>query len=73
MVISTDQMRDKLRKACKAAGSQTAWAKANGLSTVYISDALSGRRPIGEGIASKLGYEPVTMYKRIAPPRLRSH
>lgn len=52
-----------LRDACEAAGSQKAWANANGVSTAYVSDVLAGRRDPGEGIAKAFGLRPVTMYE----------
>ena len=64
-MISTDEMRQVLREACEVAGSQSAWAKANGLSSAYVSDVLAGRREPGKSIAQVFGYEPVTMYKEL--------
>ena len=64
-MISTTEMRRLLREACKAAGSQRAWAKAKGMSDAYISDCLAGRREPGESIAKALGYRPVTMYEAV--------
>ena len=61
-MISTDEMRRLLREACKAAGSQRAWAKAHRMSDAYVSDCLAGRRAPGDSIARALGYRPVTMY-----------
>ena len=51
-----------LQAACKEAGSQRAWARANGVSDAYVSDCLAGRREPGDSIARALGYRPVTMY-----------
>ena len=64
-MISTDEMRRLLREACKAAGNQRAWAKANGVSDTYVSDCLAGRREPGDSIARALGYKPVTMYMEL--------
>jgi Na+-translocating ferredoxin:NAD+ oxidoreductase RNF subunit RnfB len=66
---NADEMRVMLRAACDAAGSQTAWARANGVSTAYVNDCLAGRREIGESIAKAMGYQPVRMYKEM--PRHR--
>ena len=62
-MISTTEMRRLLREACKAAGSQRAWAKAHRMSDAYVSDCLAGRREPGDSIARALGYRPVTMYE----------
>jgi hypothetical protein len=62
MMLSADQMRRKLREACKEAGSQKAWAKQNGVSAAYVSDCLAGRREIGESISRKFGKVPTTVY-----------
>ena len=61
-MISAKQMRERLRRACKEAGGQKAWADANGVSAQYVCDCLKGRREIGESIARPLGMVPVTVY-----------
>lgn len=48
----------ELRNACKAAGGQSAWAKAHGVSPQYVSDVLRGKPP-GDAILSALGIERV--------------
>lgn len=57
-----------LREACETAGSQKAWAAANGVSTAYVSDVLAGRRDPGEGIAKAFGLKPITVYVPLTPP-----
>ena len=64
-MISVDDLRKMLRDACEAAGSQKAWAKANGLSITYVSDVLAGRREPGKGIAQAFGFKPITVYVEI--------
>lgn len=39
-VITEEQMRDRLRQACKAAGGQAAFARSAGASPAYVSDVL---------------------------------
>lgn len=63
-LLTEDDLRIKLRKACEAAGSQKVWAEQNDLSPQYVTDALLGRRGIGDGIAHRLGYEKVVRYGR---------
>ncbi len=61
---TADHIRALLRKAVETAGSQKLWAQLAGLSPQYVCDVLAGRREPGGSIAHKLGYEPVTMYRR---------
>ena len=62
--ISLGEMRSALRAAVKDAGSQKAWAIANGVSEQYVSDCLRGCRTIGFSISEVFGYEPITVYVR---------
>lgn len=67
-------MREALRQMVADAGSQTACAKALGVSPQYLGDCLKGRREIGKSIAAPLGYEPMTVYvptNAEAPARAR--
>lgn len=57
-----------IRKAAKQAGSQSALAKQLGVSEPYLSDVLNERRDPGESILTPLGYERVTVYRRLKPP-----
>lgn len=43
---------------------QTAWAKANGVSPAYVSDILAGRREPGKLVLDALGLERVVTYRR---------
>lgn len=52
----------RLRKACADAGSQKAWAEANGVSGAYVNDVLQSRREPGESILSALGLRKVVRY-----------
>ena len=52
-----------LQAACKKAGTQAAWAKANGISAAYVTDVLSGKRNAGAKILSALGVEKVVTHK----------
>ena len=54
-VLTEEQMRDRLRQACKAAGGQAAFARSAGASPAYVSDVLSGKRLAGPKISSALG------------------
>ena len=58
--ITEYQMREVLRKACDAAGSQLAWAEANGFSPSFVSDVLKKKRGISEELLKALGYLKLT-------------
>ena len=58
-------LRERLRRACREAGSQTLWAAAHGVSDQYVSDILKGRRGMSATIAGHLGFRRVTVYARL--------
>ena len=64
--ISRDPVAE-LYAACKAAGSQKAWADTNGLSPQYVCDVLQGRREPGDSILSALGLKKVVTYHAATP------
>jgi DNA-binding transcriptional regulator YdaS (Cro superfamily) len=59
-----DDVVAMLRRECRKAGSQAAWAQAHGLSAVYVSDVCSGRRAPAAAILTALGLERVVTYRR---------
>jgi hypothetical protein len=65
-MMSVDDVREKLKDACRKAGSQSAWAKAHGLSQAYVNDTISGRREPGNSILESLGLQRIVKY---APAR----
>lgn len=52
----------RLRRACREAGNQQAWAAANGVSPTYLSDVLNARREPGDAILGALGLRKITRY-----------
>ena len=40
--FTADQVRDRLRKACEAAGGQAAWARKHDVTRAYVSAVLNG-------------------------------
>jgi len=52
----------RLRAACRAAGSQQAWAQANGISPQYVCDVLTARREPGDSVLRALGLRKITRY-----------
>lgn len=53
-MLNIEEMRNLLRSACKTAGSQLAWAKANDISPQFVSDVLKGYRGPSESMLSAL-------------------
>lgn len=62
--MTLDDVLDLLRRECRSAGSQTAWARAHGVTLAYVNDVLVGRRKPGESILRGLGVEKVVSYRR---------
>lgn len=58
-------VRELLRKACEAAGSDRAWALEHKLSAQYVGDVKNGKRSIGPAILKALGLSAVTTYRRL--------
>lgn len=63
--MTRTQVLALLRRECKRAGGQTAWAQAHGLSQAHISNVLTGKRPFGAGVLDKLELERVVTYRRV--------
>ena len=63
--ITQEALTEELRKMV-GASTMTAVAKEAGVSIVYISEILSGRRPLGPKVAEFLGYERKVIYLKIA-------
>lgn len=57
--LTEAQFLDVLRKACREAGSQSAWAKQNDLSPGFVCDVLTGRRAVTDTILKAVGYEAI--------------
>lgn len=56
-----------LADACAAAGSQQAWACANGISPQFVCDVLQGRRAPSDRLARALGYRRVVSFEKVQP------
>lgn len=52
----------RLRRECREAGGQSAWAKAHGVSPQYVCDVLNARREPGDMILAALGLRRVVRY-----------
>lgn len=53
----------RLSAACKAAGSQRAWAEKHGVSPAYVCDVINARRDPGQSILNALGLARVVRYR----------
>lgn len=62
--MDQSKVLERLRAAVLLAGSQTAFAAQNSLSTGYVSDVLAGRREPGAKILRALGVERRVVYQR---------
>lgn len=58
-------VRERLRLACKKAGSQSAWADSHGVSAAYVCDVLFERRAPGPALLSALKLERAMMYREV--------
>jgi len=58
----------RLRRECDEAGSQKAWAEANGVSGAYVNDVLQARREPGDSILRALGLKKVVRYVEVRKP-----
>lgn len=63
-IMTADDVRNMLRKACEAAGSATAWAEKNDISLQYVSDVLNSRRAPGPKALRALGLIGEMTYRR---------
>lgn len=64
--MTTSDVRDLLRQACDASGSQQAWAQEHGVSPQYVGDVLMGRREPGDKILGGLQLRKIVTYERVA-------
>lgn len=62
-------VRGDLRRACAAAGGQSAFARANGVSAQYVGDVLAGKRRPGPGICAALGYVRLVRFHKSTIPK----
>ncbi len=59
LVFDDDDVVQLLRTAIEREGSQIAFAKHHGINRTYLNMVLSGKRPVGDGIAETLGLHKV--------------
>lgn len=66
-VEGADKVRRALVTAAKANGSQATLARSMGRSISSLGPMISGEKPISDVVARALGFERVTVYRRIKP------
>ncbi len=64
-MLDHDQLLSLIKKQIREAGSQKALAYRWGISQQHLSDVLTRRRMPNKKMLDALGYDEVTMYKRI--------
>lgn len=57
MVVSDQQLRQRIEDRIAEVGSQGAWARHLGVSGVYISHVMSGRRRASAKVLADIGME----------------
>lgn len=62
--MNIETVREILKKACDAEGSQRAWATYYELSPAFVSEVINGGRKPSQNILDILGLEKVTSYRR---------
>jgi DNA-binding transcriptional regulator YdaS (Cro superfamily) len=56
-VVSDEQLRERIRDRIAEVGSQGAWARHLGVSDVYVSHVMSGRRRASAKVLADIGLE----------------
>jgi len=64
MVMKKDDVVKLLAREVGKAASRRQWARATGISSVYVDDVLNGRREPGKAILDALGLVRVVTYRR---------
>lgn len=55
--LREEEVVARLKAACAAAGGQSAWAAAHGVSVPYVHDVCRGRRGPGDSVLRGLGLQ----------------
>jgi hypothetical protein len=62
-MLTEQQVIERLRGACDAAGGQNKFARAHKFTPAYVHDVLHGRRAPADRILAALGLERVVIYR----------
>lgn len=63
--MTADELRKRVWTACEAAGSRRAFAKAHGISPVYLGEILNGTREPGPLLLRVMGYRKRVVYEPV--------
>ena len=63
--LTEKQVIARIRAACKAAGSNRAFAEICGISTTYLQYVLAGERPPTEAVLAPIHIQRTTEYREI--------
>lgn len=64
-MLTEQEVIERLRAACIAAGGQKAFARAHGLTPGYVHDVLHSKRAPADRILTAIGIERITIYREI--------
>ena len=62
IIMTSFDVCSLLRRRCREAGGQSAWANAHGVSPQYVCDVLKARREPGDMILAALGLRRIVRY-----------
>jgi transcriptional regulator with XRE-family HTH domain len=62
--LTHERMLAELKKRASDSRSQSQLARDLGVSISFLSKVLTGKTPVTDGIASKLGYRKVTTFRK---------
>lgn len=60
-----EAVRKAIARAIEEAGSRLAWAASVGISPQFAHDIVHGRRDISDAVAASVGFERVTVYRKV--------
>ena len=64
-IENAQMVREALKLACFRVGTQQAWAELHHISPIVVSDMIRGKRDISTRIAATVGFERITVYRKI--------
>lgn len=62
VIVKEDLMLAILKNAVSKHGSQSQFAKDHGVNRSFLNEVLSGKKPVGDKLASVLGFRRETVY-----------
>lgn len=62
VLLTAEQVRERLRKACEEAGGQYPWSRLHGFGQPMVNLVINGRRGISDKMAAEIGLRRVVAY-----------